>query len=153
MRTGQILEEAEHPDYAGPEGSKLREEAAALNREAIAAFDAGDKGKGSELKKAYHKKQEEAAAAIFKHRNADAGLDEFTIDLHGLLLHEAIDAVTQRLADIQTDANKGKTLDIITGAGHHSAGGKAVIKPKVEELLQERRIPFKENTGNLLVVL
>jgi polyribonucleotide nucleotidyltransferase len=27
-----ILEEAEHPDYAGPEGSKLREEAATLNR-------------------------------------------------------------------------------------------------------------------------
>ena len=71
----------------------------------------------------------------------------------GLLLHEAIEHVTQRLADVRVDANKGRTLDIITGAGHHSAGGKAVIKPKVEELLQEKGIAFEEKTGDLVVAL
>ena len=44
-------------------------------------------------------------------------------------------------------------LELIPGAGHHSAGGKAAIKPAVEALLKERELAFEERVGTLMVKL
>jgi len=125
-----------NPDYAGPEGTRLREEANKYGDQrhqlldaANKAFESGDKAKAKQLSEqgietyAYEKlcwcprkftvrddlwhflgkeagKQMEAthkkaAAAILKHRNEGHG-NEY-LDLHGLLLEEAMDAVKERL--------------------------------------------------------
>ena len=98
-----------NPDYAGPEGTRLREEANKYGDQrhqlldaANKAFESGDKAKAKQLSEqgkeagknmeATHKK---AAAVILKHRNEGHG-NEF-LDLHGLLLEEAMDAVKERL--------------------------------------------------------
>lgn len=72
------------------------------------------------------------------------------LDLHGMTLQEALAAVTSELND-----RTKRTLHIITGRGIHSANG-PVIKPKVEELLQQRGLAYTtpaNNDGKLVVVL
>ena len=52
----KILDEAAHPDYAGPEGKKLREEASklakqrnSLNAQAHECYENGEKARAKEL--------------------------------------------------------------------------------------------------------
>jgi hypothetical protein len=88
----------DNPDYAGPEGNKLRAEAQKYADErgecfdaSKKAFEAGEKAKAKELSdkgKEAGKKMEEAnkkaAIVILKHRNEGKG--DYYLDLHGLLL-------------------------------------------------------------------
>ena len=46
------------------------------------------------------------------------------LDLHGLFVDEAVRATTERL-DALALAGGGGELELVPGAGHHSAGGKA----------------------------
>ena len=72
------------------------------------------------------------------------------LDLHGMTLQEALAAVTAELND-----RTKRTLHIITGKGLHSPNG-PVLKPKVEELLQQRGLPYSapaNNEGKLIVDL
>ena len=93
-----MAESNDNPDYAGPEGNKLRAEAQKYAEErgellsaSKNAFESGDKAKAKELsekgKEAGRKMEEankKAAAVILKHRNDGHG--DHYLDLHGLYL-------------------------------------------------------------------
>lgn len=150
----KILAEQADPDYEGPEGKKLRAEAnhagderSRLMTEATAKFDAGEKDEGHKLMaeakiqgELMHTKNEEASRAIVKHLNHGKG-DNF-LDLHGLRVDEAIKLTEERLDELA--AKKETTiLELIPGAGHHSAPGKVALKPACEELLKKRGIAYE----------
>ena len=65
-----------------------------------------------------------------------------------------MDAFTSKLKELQKkSANEQMTFEVIPGAGHHSKN-KAVIKPKIIEELQRRKLTFEEkNAGSILVYL
>ena len=60
------------------------------------------------------------------------------LDLHGLFVREAETAVRDFLAAYES----GDSVEIVTGAGHHSKGGEshAKIKPAVESILTKAAI-------------
>jgi DNA-nicking Smr family endonuclease len=159
-------EMSDNPDYAGPDGNRLRAEAQAQAEkrgqyftESQTAFQSGDKAKAkelSELGKAAGQKMEElnqeAAKVILKYRN-DGHPDTY-LDLHGLYLEEAVTAFHQRLELLQNKKSGEEVIfEVIPGAGNHSKN-KAIIKPKIIEELQVRKLRFEEkNAGTLLVYL
>ena len=77
------------------------------------------------------------------------------IDLHGLHLDEAMDATRgflkhwskQKASSISSSISRNTVL-VITGAGRHSENHKAVIRPKVEQLLQQQRLAYTSVNGN-----
>jgi DNA-nicking Smr family endonuclease len=152
------------PDYAGPEGNRLRAEAQKFADErsnylssATKAFEAGEKAKAKELSdkgKQAGRQMEEAnrkAAEVILHYRND-GHEENYLDLHGLYLEEAMTAFRTRL-DKLIARNEMVVFEVIPGAGNHSKN-KAIIKPKVIEELQTRKLRFEEkNAGTLLVYL
>jgi DNA-nicking Smr family endonuclease len=155
----------DNPDYAGPEGNRLRAEAqryAAERSEFLSAstkaFEAGEKGKAKELsdqgKEAGRKMEEanrQAAETILIYRNSGHG--ENYLDLHGLYLEEALSAFRDRLNKLQSSMDQDIVFEVIPGAGHHSKN-KAVIKPKIIDELKKLNLPFEEkNAGTLLVTL
>jgi len=93
-----MADKDDNPDYAGPEGNKLREEAQKFAEErgkcfdeSKIAFEAGEKGKAKELsekgKEAGRNMEDtnkRAAEVILKYRNDGKG-DNY-LDLHGLFL-------------------------------------------------------------------
>ena len=163
-----ILENQANPDYTGPEGSRLRDEAQAaaekrsrLMDEASACFDAGDKSKGHELQAEAKEAGEEmkranaaAAEAIIAFNNDPAEHGNLYLDLHGLLLEEAMKAVETKLAAMQELSKDGDVvMELITGAGHHSAAGKGpAIKPAVEASLKEKGLIFEAKSAGSFTV-
>lgn len=160
----EILKAQQGVDYCGPEGRKLRDQAQLhydkqhkLHDDAQKAFDSNDKDTGHKLmaqSKEEHAKAEEcdkqAAAVIIKHRNDGKG--DLYLDLHGLKLEEAIHATEEKVNALKASNTHG-SLELIPGAGHHSAGH-AVLKPKVEEWLRKHNLKFEEkNAGSLLVTV
>jgi DNA-nicking Smr family endonuclease len=154
----------DNPDYAGPEGNRLRalaqtyaEERGQCFSQSKQAFESGDKARAKELsdqgKLAGQKMDDtnkQAAEIILKFRND--GHPENYLDLHGLYLEEAITAFQDRLQKLQK-LNEDIIFEVIPGAGNHSKN-KAIIKPKVIEELQKRKLNFEEkNAGTLLVHL
>ena len=144
------------PDYEGAEGRAARAAARAHGDErhrlldaAHAAFEAGDKPKAHELSQQGHERgrqmeeaDERAVAAILAHRNAGKGA--LYLDLHGLTVAEALAALEARLAELGRDpATKEAVLLVIPGAGHHSAGHTAKLKPAVRAELRRRGLPCK----------
>lgn len=134
-------------DIAGilsDEAAAERKRADELRREKDRLFDEANKASGPrrhQLLDAAHAKkrqleEEEAAAAkrIFKRKNTGYGLEQ--MDLHGLHLDEAMARVRERLKRLE--AGDVASVELITGAGHHSEGNKAKIKPAVEALLKEK---------------
>lgn len=74
------------------------------------------------------------------------------MDLHGLQVKEATQ-VLHALLDLYADT-KTKFLRVITGAGKHSLGGKAKLRPAVEELLHNRQLEYQlVGDGAFLVYL
>jgi rRNA processing protein Krr1/Pno1 len=158
-----VIKDAENPDYEGAAGKKFRQEADAhahraerLAKEKDALFDAGDKAGGraklEEVKAAQrsmHEANAKAAKAIFENRNKGKG--KMYMDFHGLRKTEAIDLLTTRLAEL---SGANGHLELVPGAGKHSGGGGAVLKPAVVSLLKEKGLKFEEKTaGSLLVKL
>ena len=127
-------------DEAAAERKKVDE----LRRDKDRLFEEANKAMGPkrhQLLDAAHAKKREleeeqkaAAQRIFKRKNTGYGLEQ--MDLHGLHLDEAMERVRERLKKLE--AGDVASVEIITGAGHHSEGNKARIKPAVEALLKER---------------
>lgn len=163
----KIVEEAKHPDYVGSTGKRLRDEAQALYNEADetykesqAAFDSGDKDKGHELLKKTKQlrvdaqaKDNEAARAIWDHRNHESKLK---MDFHGLRVKEAMDRFEEELGNLLGEEKSDRVLEVIPGAGHHSKGGEsnAKLKPATVKMLKSKSLEFTEhNAGSFYVNL
>jgi DNA-nicking Smr family endonuclease len=83
---------------------------------------------------------------------SNAKYDDYTIDLHGQLVTEAMQFVEQRVEKLKENATQ--PLDIITGTGNHSDTNGAKIKPAVEKYLKEQGLSFTEiNNGTYRVTL
>ena len=134
--------------------NKAEEHARIRNQLFMKAVDAYLKGnrklakelstKGREHDKEMHRLHKQAADNIYESRNKKLGLN--VIDLHGLHVEEAIKKLDERIAKIkkmlknnkrrknkskQNDSHKNNdsssyVLDILTGTGHHSYGGRAI---------------------------
>ena len=126
------------------------------------AYQRGDKETAHTLskeKKHWQQKQEaanEQAATVIlqlQHWKRDG-----TLDLHGLYLEEAMKATRtfldywgtnqRRTKQSQDGGTRNNTVLIITGAGHHSNNSRAVLRPKVEELLQQEQYTYKSVHGD-----
>lgn len=83
----------------------------------------------------------------------DGGLK--TVDLHGLLVVEALEKTKEHLAACRE--RRVRRTKIITGRGNHSVGGVARLRPEVEAWLRERsgelRIVPGRNDGAIDVEL
>jgi len=77
-----------------------------------------------------------AAKRIFRKKNSGYGLEQ--MDLHGLHVDEAMEQVKERLRRLEAGEVPDGTVEIITGAGHHSEQHKAKIRPAVEAELRKR---------------
>ncbi len=113
-----------------------------------AAGEYADKGK--ELNVLIEEWNDLASNQIFEEQNSKFN-GQYTIDLHGLHVEEAIAAVKQQLEKIESrnrSGNKIKYFTIITGKGLHSQLGKAKIKPAIEKLLKERQYNFYTAPSN-----
>ncbi|KAA8493267.1 Smr domain-containing protein [Porphyridium purpureum] len=97
----------------------------------------------------------QAAAAIFEELNGAMNRGMYEMDLHSLLVHEALEFVEQRLDELAKKPNKGNELQIITGRGNHSADGQAKIRPAVVELLDARGLKHDDarDAGSVFVTL
>ncbi|XP_078369356.1 NEDD4-binding protein 2-like isoform X2 [Oculina patagonica] len=96
-----------------------------------------------------------AAALILDQKNEST--DENTIDLHGLHVTEAIEALESMLME-RTEPHGGqsrrgcKSISVVTGRGNHSRGGKARIKPAILEYLKKHNYRFTEPHPGLVKV-
>ncbi|XP_029182710.2 NEDD4-binding protein 2-like isoform X1 [Acropora millepora] len=98
---------------------------------------------------------ERAAALILDQTNV--GRDENTIDLHGLHVSEAIEALRNFLSEksdptCSPSKRGGKVISVITGRGNNSRGGKARIKPAILEYLKESNYRYSEPRPGLVNV-
>lgn len=85
-----------------------------------------------------------AAQAIIKPQNADK---TGVLDLHGLYVAEATDAAKAFL-EKQQKAKRFREVEIITGAGHHSEGHHAKIRPAIERLISGMDLPYHNPPHN-----
>ncbi len=145
--------------YVTEQVEALREKAGAYHDKVVQcakrsqeAWQNGEKGDAhtlSEEKKSWQKKKEDAnrrAAKIILEPQKWQTTGE--IDLHGLYLDEALDATREFLKYWSKKASTRDTVLVITGAGHHSENNKAVIRPKVERLLQEQSLEYESVHGD-----
>jgi DNA-nicking Smr family endonuclease len=118
------------------------------------AFEEGDKELASKLSeegKMHNEKWKqltvEAGKNIFNEMNKNN--ERTVIDLHGLFVDEALGFVKERLAELK---GSSVTLSVITGAGNHSEGGQALIKPKIIQLLTDEKLTFQEEKNGQIDV-
>eukprot|EP00008_Paramoeba_atlantica_P010161 CAMPEP_0201489520 /NCGR_PEP_ID=MMETSP0151_2-20130828/22854_1 /ASSEMBLY_ACC=CAM_ASM_000257 /TAXON_ID=200890 /ORGANISM="Paramoeba atlantica, Strain 621/1 / CCAP 1560/9" /LENGTH=241 /DNA_ID=CAMNT_0047875139 /DNA_START=20 /DNA_END=742 /DNA_ORIENTATION=- len=114
-------------------------ERAELFEKAEKAFKSGDKAtakelsaKGNALAPKIEEAKERAGNVLFSDRNPK-GVSGKNIDLHGLQVEFAMKKVEEFLS--KAKKKNLKDAEIITGAGNHSTGGNAKIKPEVEKYL------------------
>ena len=158
-------------DYVGPHGRAERRAATDAAEHRSAAFDAAqaafaagrkaeartlaDQGKAFDAEVAAANTR--AARAIFEFRNPpppEGSSDR--IDLHGLRVQEALGFLDTRLQRFSADLARrpSATLEVVTGAGHHSAPGAGPrIRPAVQALLRSTGLAFGEegNPGSFVV--
>jgi DNA-nicking Smr family endonuclease len=114
------------------------------------AFDADKKAEAKALSdkgKAHGEQMEEAnkraAAVILGPQNLDQG-DK--IDIHGLLLKEAVDATRDF---VKGSVGKKATVEVITGQGLHSDEAKGpVIKPAIIAMCEEEKWQIGSDPAN-----
>ena len=144
--------------YVTDQVLKLRNEAETYHdkvvkcaKESQAAYKAGNKKKAHDLsedKKKFQVKRDDAnnkAATLILQAQKWQTTGE--IDLHGLHLDEAMDATEKFLKHWSKKSTKDTVL-VITGAGHHSANNKAIIRPKVEQLLKKQKLRYESVNGD-----
>ncbi|ORC84500.1 uncharacterized protein TM35_000441560 [Trypanosoma theileri] len=157
----------EWPDYEGPEGARLRAEASALGARRSALFDeatakrnAGDVAAANALVREAQEAGREmearnaaAAEAIARYNNEAKGKGDDFLDLHGLREAEAVALLRQRLARLRAKpAGTVTALELIPGAGHHSAPGKQKLMAAAQAVLKEEQLSYKELTvGSMMV--
>lgn len=115
-----------------------------------AAFEKGEKGEAktlSEEGKRHGQLMEDAnkraVAEIMGYQN----LEEDKLDLHGLLVKEAVDCTKTFVAKHHA-LSKFRQLTIIPGAGHHSDAKGAKTKPAIVELAKEEKWNLNADEGN-----
>jgi len=95
------------------------------------------------------------ARALVDRQQRNAG-DAYSIDLHGLTVHESTVIVRERLNTWWSSEGAGgipsKSIRIITGMGRHSKGQAGVLAPAVGKMLKKEGWDFKETPGALIVV-
>ncbi|XP_014666861.1 PREDICTED: uncharacterized protein LOC106808600 [Priapulus caudatus] len=93
-----------------------------------------------------------AAERILHYRNAET--DANMLDVHGLHVTEAIDAVERFLACRASECAQSATryISIITGRGVHSKGGSAKIKPAVIDYLRRHNYRVAEPQPGMVQV-
>ena len=139
----------------GDEVARERSKADELRHEKDKLFDDANRARDplkrrqlfdeAHAKKRQLESEEQAAAKrIFRLRNSGYGLEQ--MDLHGLHLDEAMEQVRERLRLLQA-GKVGRSVEIITGAGHHSDHKKAKLRPAVEELLMQAGLSYAEMQG------
>eukprot|EP00903_Cladosiphon_okamuranus_P010047 g9526.t1 len=87
---------------------------------------------------------EKAVEAIIKPQNADR---TGVLDLHGLYVAEATEA-TKAFLEKQQRAKRFREVEVITGAGHHSEGHHAKIRPAIERLISGMDLPYHNPPHN-----
>lgn len=95
-----------------------------------------------------------AAAAIQAANNKDKG--PWELDLHGLHVAEAIDAVHARLTEcrsLQTSTGSPHKLRIIVGKGNHSSLGEASLPRVIAGVLSKQSVHFDHIGGIISVSL
>ncbi|EPX73170.1 SMR and DUF1771 domain-containing protein [Schizosaccharomyces octosporus yFS286] len=122
------------------------------------AYASGHKAEAHELsqngKECGNKMEEynrKAAYAIYMYKNSQCRPDE--IDLHGLYVDEAVQAVRQR---IHNCIQRGEGhLHVIVGQGHHSVNHVEKLKPAVMQMLDQNnfRYSHEPNEGRIYVSL
>jgi DNA-nicking Smr family endonuclease len=123
------------------------------------AYSSGAGARAKELSNEGHQHQQkmeslnkQASDWIFTENNKDSKPGE--IDLHGLYVKEAI---AQTDSAIQRAKKRGDSdIRLIVGKGLHSTGGRAKIKPAIEELIQKHQLVAEldsHNAGVLVVRL
>eukprot|EP01086_Lenisia_limosa_P012448 TRINITY_DN40787_c0_g1_i1.p1 TRINITY_DN40787_c0_g1~~TRINITY_DN40787_c0_g1_i1.p1 ORF type:complete len:378 (-),score=139.88 TRINITY_DN40787_c0_g1_i1:84-1217(-) len=146
--------------------AKLRQEKfSAANK----AFAEGDKEKAKQLSEEGNKLSgdiEEArlhsAEVVFDHVNKDRKVlptedgETIDIDLHGLQVDQAV-AITLKRASLMMDEMKSKgfktiVYKVITGRGSHSAGGVALIRPRIKEELEVIAPPVDDSDVGAMIV-
>jgi len=85
-----------------------------------------------------------AAKIIFEEKNKVQ--DEFSIDLHGLKVQEAITFLEERIEKQKKDGKDH--LIVIYGKGIHSEGNVRKIKPEVEKLLGNLKLKYESDNPN-----
>jgi len=117
---------------------------------ASAAWDAGDKVAAKAQSEA-----KTAAKAEMERANANAAAlildqgwrDSRSLDLHGLYVAEA-EAAAREAVEFFGMGAKGTTFEIVTGAGHHSVGNNAKVRPVIERLLGASGMQFESEHGD-----
>jgi len=91
----------------------------------------------------------EAKHKIFNEKNANISRDNLQeIDLHGLTVNEALDVMQNHFKVVQ-EMGRACSVRVITGAGKHSEGGKAKIKPAAKEWLERMGLSFTVGYGQI----
>ncbi|XP_077984054.1 uncharacterized protein LOC144438768 [Glandiceps talaboti] len=98
-----------------------------------------------------------ASEKIFRYKNTNL-LEQNILDLHGLHVDEALDALELTIADKEaervTPHRRYRThLTVVTGRGTHSQGGKARLRPKVIDWLKRKDYQFTEPSAAMVKVL
>lgn len=134
------------PDSLVSEAESLRKnanecitQAKAIAAQATAEFKDGSKATAKDLSN--RKKQlydqanhynRQASNLYFTHYNKDRPMSE--IDLHGLLVTEAITKVEKRINDLKSHREITQLI-VITGRGNRSRDGLAKIKPEIQSMV------------------
>lgn len=71
------------------------------------------------------------------------------VDLHGCTLDQAKVLVIEALDAFQEST--ARRLELITGVGHHSAKGQAVLKPWLRAYLKQKNVRMEELEGSFVV--
>uniref|UniRef100_A0A7M5UC46 Smr domain-containing protein n=1 Tax=Clytia hemisphaerica TaxID=252671 RepID=A0A7M5UC46_9CNID len=142
---------AEAELYAG-----MRREALQKAAEGYQAKNAGaaqyyaDKAKEHErkMKEAHHR----AAELMLQRRNKKYMRDQKVIDLHGLHVGEAINALKNFLENAQM-ISRHREVEVITGRGNHSIGGVSKIRNAVINYLRRGNFRYRMmNAGGSVVI-
>lgn len=159
---------ADNPDYEGPKGAFLRQEARKFAEERSQFFDMatemrkqGNHNSANELVKQAKTMGEkmkianrDAARAILDYNNSEKGFGMDYLDLHGLREEEAMEYLQERV-NLLEDSFPIDTLGnftVIPGAGHHSGPAGQKLKAATESYFASRHFTFKEvNAGQLFV--
>ncbi|KAI0785586.1 DUF1771-domain-containing protein [Abortiporus biennis] len=142
--------------------AKANEEGDEMSRcfeEAHQAYSSGDGAKAKELSNEGKRHQAEmerlnrkASEWIYIENNKDSNPGE--IDLHGLYVKEALSFTERAIEDARRRGDS--EVHLIVGKGLHSNGGRAKIRPAIEELMQKERLIAEidpNNAGVLIVSL
>ncbi|KAJ3377924.1 hypothetical protein HDU84_008098 [Entophlyctis sp. JEL0112] len=142
-KEGSFEVPATNPDYC-------RQKAAEHRQKRAEAFQAAAK----EYKKVDLWNARAAKLIIAEHRQRQN--QSFTLDLHGLTRHEALEELQRKLSEHFDGRKKPLTpLEVVTGAGRRSPGRKAVLLPAVIGFLKHGGWKYSydglENSGVIFV--